>query len=294
MGPTTEQWTAAVSGLAPATTYRYAVVAIDGERRSPLSNEVVFTTLPPTFDMLAPTDLVAVPTAEGWTLTWTALDEATAYEVETFALQLVAPDVVTLDFTGGITALPAGWTTTSTQTSGVAGTFGAARPSLMLQAGEWLQSPAFEAPIVDYTFWAKGDVTATLIAADRQLRLTNEGEDVAYLDDVTVSYGGRAEHIDSEMRSTADKSAAAGSASEPTLIIPATMGQRYARVRGVRADGLRSEWSAEVALPLLEGIGSVLADGLHRTTTRYDLHGRRVSGSPSGVTIGTDGRKATR
>lgn len=292
-------WTATVSGLEAATTYRYAVVAKDGERRSPLSNEVAFTTLPPTFDMLSPTDLAAVPTAEGWTLTWTALPEAAAYEVETFALQLVAPDVVTLDFTGGITALPAGWTTTSTQTSGVAGTFGGARPSLMLQPGEWLQSPLFEAPIADVSFWAKGDVTAILIAADRQLRLVNTGEETAYVDDVVVSYGGRAEHVDSEMRSTADKAGKARetgearAAAEPTLALPAAVGQRYARVRGVRADGVRSEWSAEVALPLLEGIGSVLADGLHHTTVRYDLLGRSISGSAGGVTIGADGRKTS-
>lgn len=295
--PTTGLWTAAVSGLEASTTYRYAVVARDGERRSPLSNEVTLTTLPPTFDMLSPTDLAASPTAAGWTLTWTPLPEAAAYEVETYALQLVAPDVVTLDFTGGIAALPAGWTTTSTQTSGVAGTFGAARPSLLLQPGEWLQSAVFEAAIVDYNFWAAGEVEATLAADGRQLRISNTGDAPAYVDDVVVSYGGRAEHVGAEMRSTADKTGAAEAAAEPTLTLPAAQGQRYARVRGVRVDGVRSEWSTEVALPLLEGIGSVLTDVLHHKTQRYDLLGRPINGSPrgtDGVSIDADGRKTTR
>ena len=287
--PSTGLWTATVGGLEPSTTYRYAVVAIDGERRSPLSNEVTFTTLPPTFDMLAPTDLTATPTASGWTLTWTALDTAAAYEVETFALQLVAPDVVTLDFTGGIAALPAGWTTTSTQTSGVAGTFGAARPSLLLQPGEWLMSPVFETAIGDYTFWAAGNVTATLLAGDRQLRITNDGDAPAYVDDVVVSYGGRAERVESDMRSTADKGVPTegtplGSPSDTMLAIPAAAGQRYARVRGVRIDGLRSEWSADVALPLLEGIGSIDAE-CSTSRPAYRI--------PPFVSIWADGRKTT-
>ena len=344
-------WTTTVGGLEPSTRYRYAVVARDGERRSPLSNEVWVTTLAPTFDMLAPEGLTAeayngsgagesAPSSSGasesalsgsgaggsalsssgagggilsgsgasesalsgsgaasWRLAWTPLDGAVSYEAEIYAHSVVAPEAVTLDFTGGIAALPAGWTTTSTQTSGVAGTFGAARPSLLLQSGEWLLSPVYSEPIGDYSFWCKGEVEATLTSAGRQLRLTNTGDAPAYIDDVVVSYGGAVEHTAVEvfattnrlgttangLGTTADSPASPGDAAAAWLVVtPEGQGALWARVRGVNAEGLRSQWSEEVALPLLEGITVLKVPNLqHKTAYRI----------PPFITITTNGRK---
>lgn len=281
-------WTTTIGGLEPSTRYRYAVVARDGERRSPLSNEVWLTTLAPTFDMLAPEGLTAETYsgsgAASWLLRWTPLDGAVSYEAEVYGHSIVAPEVVTLDFTGGLAALPQGWTTTSTQTSGVAGTFGAARPSLLLQSGEWLLSPVFGEPIGDYSFWRKGEVEAALTGAGRQLRLTNSSDGPAYVDDVVVSYGGAVEQVGVELFSTADKTASGGEASAAQLVVN-TYGQGalWARVRGVGADGVRSQWSEEVALPLLEGIMAVQAD------SRQDRTAVRI---PPFITISAHGRKS--
>lgn len=318
------RWTATVSGLVPETRYRYGVVAIDGERRSPVSNTVEVTTAAPTFDMLAPTDVVAEvyngddddddndnDGGDGglgslrWRLTWTALDEAVAYEAEVYGHQVVAPEVVTLDFTGGIAALPAGWTTTSTQTSGVAGTFGAARPSLMLQPGEWLLSPAFAEGINDYSLWSQGEVAAALLGAGHQLRLANAGEGPAYVDDVAVTYGGRTEQVGTALYSTADKTAApalnagntngaastgaastdSNNAARTWMVVPGSDGALWCRVRGVRGDGARSAWSEEVALPTLEGIGNVRIDGAQSGELRYTI--------PPFIGIYGDGTKRT-
>lgn len=337
-------WTAAIAGLEPSTRYRYAVVALDGERRSPQSNEVYVTTLPPTFDMLAPDDLTADPYcgAASWRLTWTPLDEAVAYEVEIYGHRVVAPDVATLDFTGGLSALPFGWTTTSTQTSGVAGTFGASRPSLLLQPGEYLQSPVFAEGIVDYSLWSLGEIKATLLqsaaspqaqapaqaagpkaqeagpqaqaaapqavsffeavpqspilsqapapaaeARAKQLRLTNTGETPAYVDDVVVTYGGAVEQTAVETFATTDKTGtAADLPSTPSLIVtPQGGGALWARVRGLNADGIRSRWSAEVPLPLLEGIAAPNTD-TRPSNAPYSI--------PPFIIITPEGRKAIR
>ena len=310
------RWTATVSGLAPETRYRYGVVAVDGERRSPVSNTVEVTTAPPTFEMLCPTDLAteACTMNEGtdsgaaaWRLTWTGLDEAAAYEAEVYGHQVVAPEMVTLDFTGGIAALPEGWTTTSTQTSGVAGTFGAGRPSLLLQPGEWLLSPTFAEGINEYSLWSQGEVVASLLGAGRQLRIANAGESPAYVDDVVVSYGGRTEQVGTALYSTADKAtpawhagnmdgraaadgaaadgAAADDAARTWLLVPGSDGALWCRVRGVRNDGARSAWSEEVALPMLEGIGNVRNDRPRDGQLRYTI--------PPFIGIYGNGRKKT-
>lgn len=287
------RWTTTVAGLEPLTRYRCAVVAVDGQQRSPLSDAVWVSTLDPTFDMLAPTDLTAQPTATGWTLDWTALPGAVAYEAEVYAHRIVAPEVQTLDFTGGLAALPKGWTTTSTQTSGMAGTYGSARPSLLLQPGEWLQSPAFSAPIVDYSYWSQGPVEATLPTPPHTLRLANTGEAPAYVDDVVISYGGETQHEGSVIYSTADKTAQSTTdPTEPTIMIPAApaapptiSGTLYARVRGVSAEGQRSTWSTEIPLPTPEGLPTITIAPT-KPTHPYII--------PPFIRITPDGRKETR
>lgn len=279
--PDAEEATHTLARLQPSTDYRYAVVAVDGDKRSPASNEMTFTTLPPTFDMLCPDGVTAeLASGEagqegGWTLVWEEMEGAASYEIEVYQHNIVAPSVVALDFTGGIASLPAGWTTTSTQTSGVSGTFGAARPSLMLLPGEYLQSPVFAEGIVDYEYWSLGEITTT--ASGQVIRFSNDGQAVAYLDDIVITYGGRTEQTDVTTHSTA----------LATLHIGAVVGTRYARVRGVTSDGVRSEWSAEVALPTLENLPQPL---------RWKGEGNASDGRnyviPPFISISPNGRKS--
>lgn len=266
-------WSFMLTGLEPQRECHYAVVAIDGERRSAASNDIHLTTLPPTFDMLAPTGLQVVGTttltaADGTllpacTLQWHMMEGAANYEVEVFSQRLAKPTIITLDFTGGIAALPDGWTTTSTQTSGVAGTFGAARPALMLQPGEWLQSPVFPEAISDFTFWTKGGMIEPELLAPSfsAMRFTNIGTEVAYLDDVVIETGNQYEYFDTDLYpaathslsvpyahvGTQDQAPDAPSCSTETH-------PRFARVRGIAPDGTPSRWSAPIALPSPDGI----------------------------------------
>lgn len=184
-----------ISGLQPATRYRYVVRSVDGELRSPDSESQTVTTLPPTFDMLTPTVLPAQDiTSEGFTARWQEMPQAVAYELTLFTTHLSAPEALTLDFTGGITALPQGWTTTCTSTDSRASYCGASAPSLrMIQDGDYLQSPVLQGEVVDVTFWqhssnAEGSVTVS--TDNGRVRLTHHGSKISYIDDLCILYGG--------------------------------------------------------------------------------------------------------
>lgn len=269
-------------GLLPSTDYRYVVRAVDGNMRSSDSNSISVRTADPTFDMLAveATEASAVGKT-GFTANWQPLDGADDYEVDVYAKTYIEPEHDVVDFSDDLT-LPDGWTTTCTTTSGVAGTFGEARPSLrMVSNGELLASPVYDADINALTFWMGGskDVAGTLlveqlvggtwselasVALRPEAATVAFGQDAAqslatgcrglrltfvrtagtlYLDDVDVAYNG------TELPVYADGYERRSTGGATSLAVeglsPAT--DYFYTVTGLK-DGVRSLASAEVAV----------------------------------------------
>ena len=214
-------------GLTPGTRYSYCVRSVSGTAQSANSNVVAVTTLPPTFDMLAPVCLAPADiTAEGFTARWEPLEGADTYLLDVYTKAYVEPVYDTVDFTGGIGAMPEAWETSSTSTSGVAGTFGAARPSLIFKNDlDFLVSPLYDFDLNTLSFWLKGNSLAygsvdiqgwkgdrwvmvdnveiageaqtwsgKLPAGIRAIRLiVNLVAGTLYIDDVVVGYNGAAQ-----------------------------------------------------------------------------------------------------
>ncbi|MCM1067512.1 MAG: M6 family metalloprotease domain-containing protein [Muribaculaceae bacterium] len=147
-----------VTGLTPDTQYYYTVcTVVKGEESEP-SQEMAVRTDPPTFDFLAPTAHEATAIYnEGFTASWEPMADATEY----FLTVLTAlPDgalKATFDFTGGISAMPAGWTTTATSTYAISGNCGAAVPSLRItKSGQTLTTATMPDEISAISLWARG------------------------------------------------------------------------------------------------------------------------------------------
>jgi len=148
-----------ITGLEPSTDYHYVVRAIDGERKSADSNVIYVTTSAPTFDMLPTIALEASDISDNsFTASWLPVEGAEYYELSVYQKRYVTPVYDIIDFTGGISAMPDGWTTTATATSGVAGTFGTARPSLTLKTDyDRIASPSYDFDINELSFWYRGN-----------------------------------------------------------------------------------------------------------------------------------------
>jgi len=154
-----------IEGLTPSTTYTYVVRAIDGNMKSSDSNPVEVTTTAPTFDMLQVKALEASGIeTHAFTARWEPLEGAESYELSVYAKDYVVPVHDLVDFSANPLA-PEGWYVSSSSTSGVAGTFGAARPSLrMLSDNDLISSPVYEFDINEFSFWcgASKDIDGTL------------------------------------------------------------------------------------------------------------------------------------
>ena len=247
---TSRQTEVCISGLTPATQYRYVVRAVDGELRSPDSEPQCVTTLPPSFDMLAPTSLPASEvSATGFTAHWEPMPEATAYELTLYATHLSAPNALTLDFTGGISALPTGWTTTCTSTDSRSSYCGASAPSLrMVQDGDYLQSPQLEGQIIDVEFWqhqSNAEGTVTVSTEGGHVRFTHHGTQIAYIDDIRILYGGEA--VPDTLMQIAPLTANSYPFAE---LRPATT--YHYTLRGINADGVKSQPSASQSVTTLD------------------------------------------
>lgn len=151
---------AQVTGLDPDTEYRYTVFAYDpfSDLKSIASNEITLTTLSPTFEYTAPSVSLDTPSLDSSSalITWLPLDEAEAYELE--LCQYIPGEAEThlCDFTGGISALPQGWLTSSRLTYGNAAWCGEAVPSLRLNtSGQYLEAD-LDNPVRSLSFWTRG------------------------------------------------------------------------------------------------------------------------------------------
>lgn len=146
-----------ISGLTPTTSYSYVVRAVSGDKKSANSQRIRVTTTPPTFDMLRVNALSATNISnESFTANWEAMEDATAYHLSVYTKRFNEPTTDICDFTSGINALPEGWYTNATATSGMAGTFGNSRPSLRLAANnDLVRTPTYNVDVNGITFWGK-------------------------------------------------------------------------------------------------------------------------------------------
>lgn len=149
-----------VNGLQPSTAYTYVVRACDGDRISPDSRTVSLTTLPPSFDMLAPEALEASDvTGTAFTARWMPMDDAAGYTLDVYAKSVVSPLNETVDFTDGV-RLPEGWQTNCTSTGSLTGYVGAAAPALRMTVnGDRIATAEYADGINALRFWYRANST---------------------------------------------------------------------------------------------------------------------------------------
>ena len=153
---TATSWT--FENLEPNTTYKYIVQVVDfvGPCQPSMVSEV--TTLPMSFEFITPIALEATEvSSSSFTANWKEVEDADNYFLNVYTKRALSPEVDNVDFTGGIDALPSGWTTNVTGTYGTAGFSGQSAPSLRMSSDEaFIMSPSYSAPINRLTFWHRG------------------------------------------------------------------------------------------------------------------------------------------
>lgn len=149
---------ARVEGLSPATNYYYVVYVVGEYGTSEPSAEISVATGEATFRNMSPvaTDATDVA-ADGFTANWLPLDGATGYTVDVYTKVLGEPYEALVDFTGGISAMPDGWVTSTRLTYASEAYSGKAVPALRLtSSGGNITSPVFEADVHSVSFWHRG------------------------------------------------------------------------------------------------------------------------------------------
>lgn len=146
-----------ISGLEPSAEYYYVVRAVSGDKKSPASNRVYVTTSDPTFDMFSVTALEASEVkSSSFRAEWMPLDGADGYRLSVYTKDFVAPEYDKVDFSDAL-SLPDGWFTNCTSTSGMAGTYGDAKPSVRMTVdNDLVSSPVYDADISELSFWYRG------------------------------------------------------------------------------------------------------------------------------------------
>ncbi|MCM1504109.1 MAG: M6 family metalloprotease domain-containing protein [Muribaculum sp.] len=147
-----------VTGLEASTTYYYYVNVVDFVGPCADSETMEATTAPMSFEYTTP---LATEASEidrtSFTANWEALDEADNYLLDVYTKLASEPKSDICDFTGGVDAIPQGWTTNVTATDGRASFSGKSAPALRMSTdGAFIQSPEYAADIVSLGFWHRG------------------------------------------------------------------------------------------------------------------------------------------
>jgi M6 family metalloprotease-like protein len=152
---------AIVEGLTAATDYCYSVRCYDPttEMESVASNEINVRTADPTFDMMSPVAEEAEEiSASGFKAVWQPMAEADSYLLTVYHKSFGTPDCDTVDFTGGISAMPAGWDTNSTLTYAMNSYCGESAPSLRFSNGDnYIMTPEYTDGASSFSFWHRGN-----------------------------------------------------------------------------------------------------------------------------------------
>jgi len=145
-----------VDGLTPETTYVYIVAAVNETGSGAESEPMTVTTGAATFEYLAPETIGGTSSGEReFIAAWKPMDEADGYILNVFTKQRGDAHTTTCDFTGGIAALPQGWTTDAGMTYASASYVGAEPPSLRLNAN-YIETPVMDDDIRAVSFWYRG------------------------------------------------------------------------------------------------------------------------------------------
>ncbi len=149
-----------VTGLRPGTEYRYSVRVVDplSSLESVSSNETAVTTLPPEFRHLSPElESPEITGDTSFTARWKPVEGAATYLLSVYSKQFGASEAETLDFTGGYSAMPEGWISTSRQTYGSAAYSGQSAPAMRINVtGQYLESPVYDDEVRGLSFWHRG------------------------------------------------------------------------------------------------------------------------------------------
>ena len=139
------------SDLTPSTDYSYVVRAVDADLKSVDSARQTLRTDDPYFDMIPAEALQATEISKtGFTARWAELKDATAYILDVYQKDAIAPKTISIGFDND--RYPSDWYSNSTDYDGRR--YGQASPSLSLAAnGVQMASPVFEDDINALSFW---------------------------------------------------------------------------------------------------------------------------------------------
>lgn len=175
---------AEIAGLSPLTTYFYKVAACYNGTTGEESNEIIVTTAEETIDYKTPVATAATDITDySFTANWQPMEEAAIYSLSVYSKELGEPETDVCDFTDGVTNLPDGWETNSTQSYANESYSGEAIPSLRLfQTGNYIESPRYEFPIRGLSFWHRGSNAD----AENRIVVSAQGKDTKWTEIATL------------------------------------------------------------------------------------------------------------
>ncbi|MCM1163794.1 MAG: M6 family metalloprotease domain-containing protein [Muribaculaceae bacterium] len=151
-----------VTGLVAGTTYYYTVASALGSKTSEESPEIAVTTghMPIgklTVNALEPFEI----TDNSFMASWEKLPQATDYILNVFIKVPKGSLTQVCDFANGVDNLPEGWESNSRSSYAMEPYAGKAIPSLRLtQSLDYIATPAYEADVLDISFWHRGSNTS--------------------------------------------------------------------------------------------------------------------------------------
>ncbi|MDE7349789.1 MAG: M6 family metalloprotease domain-containing protein, partial [Muribaculaceae bacterium] len=150
----------AFSSLDFKSDYVLKVVAENKWWRSLAGEGLAFRTEDPTFDLLKPEGLCASNVSEdGFTVAWTPMDDAVAYEALLFDRETASGETETVTFDGLV--LPAsGWTSTCSEFYKSTAYSGESVPSIKMGDGDWLKSPLYDKDIMNVSVWHRSSTNS--------------------------------------------------------------------------------------------------------------------------------------
>lgn len=304
-----------VNGLEPETEYHFIVCGVAGKVRGDESAPCYVTTPGLSFPFTAPEGLIAVQTdANFCRVEWNPLAEAADYSLSVFTTMQGEDRYASVNFKGGIEALPAGWQTNAVSTMSISGYYGAEAPSLSMTTDYGkLQSPIFPSEVKELEFWyrernpsGKNAILIEALAegiwsqADRIELPSSMGSGVTYLigadllpegtTAVRIIYNREEKGslaLDDiivtylgEPEQTAVEGFDAvvlGNPATSTLVGPLQQDIDYSiNIRGINANGELSAFSRPVEIRLTAEGSVSTADADYGPTDYFDLYGRCI------------------
>lgn len=302
-----------VSGLEPETEYMFTVYGAAGAIQGEVSDPCSVTTPAMSFAFTAPADLAVEEVgANSFRASWTPLDGAVDYAVSVLTLRRGADRMAVADFTGGIEALPAGWSTNCISTLSMSGYYGKSAPALSMGSDyARLQSPLLDHELLSLEFWyrertpsGKSSISVEVLAGRQWIEIGNielpasmaagqtyvaeaipagalavrliyhrVDKGTLAVDDVKITYRGDDEAVPID----GWNERAMGSADAFAMVNglqPET--DYYVAVRGIDAEGTRSA-ASEMAKVTTAGSASIIdIEALPCEYSLYDLQGRKA------------------